>query len=174
MVRSTARAPIGLGFQPPDFFDTVLDSPDRSLQEGHLPTLRTVLPYPGGHFVDDHSQPDLQIGSGNDARVTDWGKSERPATTSHISWVAAPSIQRPFVWQCGRRLLLLEWQFDYWVLAELDFDPRMCRYIEIRRAFYEWEREAMGALLSRTIACGEKATAEAAELLDIWMRHRPR
>jgi hypothetical protein len=57
-----------------------------------------------------------------------------------------------------------------WVLAELEFEPEICRYSELRRAFYRWEREAVGALLSRTIAYGDRATAEAAELLDAWIR----
>ncbi len=57
-----------------------------------------------------------------------------------------------------------------WVLAELEFEPEICRYSELRRAFYRWEREAIGALLSRTIAYGDRAAAEAAELLDTWMR----
>lgn len=123
--------------------------------------------------MDDQSQSDLQIGPGDSERPNDWKTPRGSIASSSASWFSTP-IQRPFVWQCGRRLLLLEWEYDVWVLAELDFDPRMCRYTEIRRAFYEWEREAMGALLSRTIAFGEKATAEAAELLDVWVRHRSR
>ncbi len=79
---------------------------------------------------------------------------------------------RPFVWQCGRRLLLLEREQELWVLAELEFEPAICRYSELRRAFYRWEREAVGALLSRTIGYGENAALESAELLDVWMRHR--
>ena len=60
----------------------------------------------------------------------------------------------------------------YWVLAELEFEPEICRYTELRRAFYQWEREAVGALLSHTIAYGDEAAAESADLLDVWMRHR--
>ncbi|MCA9859671.1 MAG: hypothetical protein KC438_08110 [Thermomicrobiales bacterium] len=78
----------------------------------------------------------------------------------------------PFVWQCGRRLLLLEREQEYWVLAELEFGPEICRYTELRRCFYEWEREAAGALLSRTLACGEVATAASAEQLARWMSSR--
>jgi len=59
-----------------------------------------------------------------------------------------------------------------WVLAELEFEPAACRYAELRRAFYRWEREAVGALLSRTIAYGDQVAAESAELLDAWMRRR--
>jgi hypothetical protein len=77
---------------------------------------------------------------------------------------------RPFVWQRGRRLLLLEREMGAWVLAELEFEPDICRYTELRRAFYRWEREAVGALLSRTIAYGDHVAADAAELLDGWIR----
>lgn len=83
-----------------------------------------------------------------------------------------PATLRPFVWQRGRRLVLLEREMGYWVLAELEFELEICRYTELRRAFYEWEREAVGALLSRTIAYGDKAAAESADLLEVWTRHR--
>jgi len=118
--------------------------------------------------VDDHSQPDLRIRSGSDRRAADCIGSE-PARSESL---ARPVIQRPFVWQCDRRLLLLEWELGYWVLAELEFDPRLCRYTELRRAFYQWEREAVGALLSRTLAYGDEAATESAALLDDWMRRR--
>ncbi len=118
--------------------------------------------------MNDHSQPDLRIRPGGDCRSADCIEPGSPGPEIG----ARPVIQRPFVWQCGRRLLLLEWELNYWVLAELEFDPRLCRYIELRRAFYQWEREAVGALLSRTIVYGEEAAAESAALLDEWMRHR--
>ena len=90
-------------------------------------------------------------------------------TTAEVSLRGA---LRPFVWQNGRRLLLLEREQGFWVLAELEFEPEICRYTELRRAFYQWEREAVGALLSRTIGYGEEAAIESAELLDVWMSRR--
>lgn len=75
----------------------------------------------------------------------------------------------PFVWQHGLRLLLLDDESVGWVLAELEFDPETCRYSEIRRAVYEWEREAIGALLSRALASGDRAVREAAGTLNSWL-----
>ncbi len=118
--------------------------------------------------MDDHSQPDLRTRSGGDCSAAECPEPER----SESRGPAPVSQHRPFVWQCGRRLLLLEWEQGFWVLAELEFDPRLCRYTELRRAFYEWEREAAGALLSRTIAYGDEAAIESAELLDVWIRRR--
>jgi hypothetical protein len=82
----------------------------------------------------------------------------------------APS---PFVWQHDRRLLLLDEEPPEWILAELEFEPSVCRYREIRRASYDWEREAVGALLSRAMASGEDAAADSARRLDDWLiKHR--
>jgi hypothetical protein len=122
--------------------------------------------------VDDHSQPDLRGHSSGDCTAAECLHPEPRAQELSTTEVAPPVTLRPFVWQCGRRLLLLEREMGYWVLAELEFEPEICRYTELRRAFYEWEREAVGALLSRTIAYGDKAAAESAELLDVWRRHR--
>ncbi len=60
----------------------------------------------------------------------------------------------------------------FWVLAELEFEPEICRYTELRRAFYRWEREAVGVLLSRALAYGQVAVAESSDQLDVWMRNR--
>jgi hypothetical protein len=120
--------------------------------------------------VDDHSQSDLRARSGSDcsaAECLEPGQPEREISTPE----AMPALTlRPFVWQRGRRLLLLEREMGAWVLAELEFEPDICRYTELRRAFYRWEREAVGALLSRTIAYGDHVAADAAELLDGWIR----
>lgn len=122
----------------------------------------------GNQPVDDHSQSDLHIGPSGERCAADCIDSQPARSESSARSV----IQRPFVWQCGRRLLLLEWELGYWVLAELEFDSRLCRYTELRRAFYQWEREAVGALLSRTIAYGDEAAVESAALLDEWISHR--
>ena len=88
-----------------------------------------------------------------------------------VSWFDAdiPPTPAPFVWQHERRLLLLDEEPIGWVLAELEFDPETCRYTEVRRAVYEWEREGIGALLSRALASGDVAVRDAAEALNGWL-----
>ena len=127
--------------------------------------------------MDDHSQPDLRPRSAGDCSAAECIEPETPIQDMTIvePTTAEASIRgtlRPFVWQNGRKLLLLEREQGLWVLAELQFEPEICRYSELRRAFYQWEREAVGALLSRTIGYGEAAATESAELLDVWMRRR--
>ena len=78
----------------------------------------------------------------------------------------APS---PFAWQHGTRLLLLDEEPTGWVMAELGFDAKACRYVEIRRATYRWPREAIGAVLSRALASGDDATVDAALDLHGWL-----
>ncbi len=75
----------------------------------------------------------------------------------------------PFVWQSERRLLLLDEEEGLWVFAELEFDSGICRYVEIRRAAYEMEREAVGVLLSRALASGMKAVEGSAVSLNSWL-----
>ena len=41
--------------------------------------------------------------------------------------------------------------------------PDECRYVERRRATYEWPREAVGALLSRALASGDSALIDTVE-----------
>lgn len=122
--------------------------------------------------MDDHSQPEVRIWSSHDCSAAECVECDRAEVEEPETQPIVPVVQQPFVWQHGRRLLLLEWEMGYWVLAELEFDPLVCRYTESRRAFYRWEREAVGALLSRTIASGYDAAVESAELLDVWIRQR--
>ena len=75
----------------------------------------------------------------------------------------------PFAWQDGRRFWLLDGGPDAWVLAELLFEPRTCRYLEVRRANYRWPREAAGALLGRTFAGGQGRAEDAARGLSEWV-----
>lgn len=75
----------------------------------------------------------------------------------------------PFFSQHGRQLLLLDEAMDGWVMAEFWFDPDRCRYLEIRRAQYDWPREAAGALLSRTLPAGVEVLARTAADLQLWM-----
>lgn len=122
--------------------------------------------------MDDHSQPDLRMRPGGDCSAAECIEPDQPPVELSTPEATPPITLRPFVWQHGRRLLLLEREMSRWVLAELEFEPEACRYTELRRAFYRWEREAVGALLSRTIAYGDKAAAESAESLDAWMHRR--
>ena len=75
---------------------------------------------------------------------------------------------RPFAWQDGRRLWILDGDASAWILAELEFDPQSCRYTEVRRASYRWPREAAGALLGRTIGAGQRRAEDAARGLSEW------
>lgn len=75
----------------------------------------------------------------------------------------------PFVWQQGVRLLLLDEDAGIWSFAELQFVHGTCRYVELRRAAYEMEREAVGALLSRALASGFDEVARATNELNDWL-----
>lgn len=74
----------------------------------------------------------------------------------------------PFAWQDGRRLWILDSGPDEWILAELRFEPRECRYFEVRRATYRWFREAAGALLGRALSGGLPHAEAAASGLSAW------
>jgi len=77
---------------------------------------------------------------------------------------------RPFSWQHGRSLWILDREPVGWVLAELRFDPETCNYQEVRRARYAWPREAAGVLLGRAIALGEAEAEAIAARLATWQR----
>jgi hypothetical protein len=76
---------------------------------------------------------------------------------------------RPFAWQQGQTLWILDWEESAWVLAELRFDGGTCSYQECRRSRYRWQREAAGALLGRVLAAGDEAAGEAAKHLTSWL-----
>ena len=80
----------------------------------------------------------------------------------------APVPPRPFSWQHGRSLWILDREPTDWVLAELRFDPGTCRYREIRRARYASPREAAGVLLGRAMALGEAEAEAIAARLASW------
>jgi hypothetical protein len=78
----------------------------------------------------------------------------------------------PFAFQNGDQLLLLDIDGDAWHFAELQFQAADCSYTEIRRVQYESAREAIGALLSRSLAQGESAMIDTVEgLHEYLMRH---
>lgn len=54
-------------------------------------------------------------------------------------------------------------------MAELRFDPELCRYVEVRRAVYEQTREAIGAVLSRSLSSGDHAAVDTALSLHEWL-----
>ena len=81
----------------------------------------------------------------------------------------ADSAPQPFARQNGNQLLLLNAEDSQWLVAELIFDPELCSYVEIRRASYQEQREAIGALLSRALASGETALIDTVEQLDTYM-----
>lgn len=99
---------------------------------------------------------DLVIDSGIGAPVIAGGASVRRAPI-------------PFVWQYDTRVLLLDDDNDGWVMAELRFDPEICRYQEVRRARYRLTREAIGAVLSRALASGDHAAVDTALQLHDWL-----
>lgn len=80
-------------------------------------------------------------------------------------------ISTPFAWQHGARLYLLVSEGNGWVLAELEFVPSACHYLEIRRTSYRWPREAVGALLSRALPAGEDTARQLMDDVNIWFAH---
>ena len=121
-------------------------------------------------------QPFIDSSGGSEARAADVAplapSGERP-TDEHVEeQVETGEAHRapiPFVWQHGRRLLLLDDEPPGWVMAELRFDVERCRYVEVRRATYDWAREAIGAVLSRALASGEEAAWDSARCLHTWL-----
>ena len=88
---------------------------------------------------------------------------------THLS---APCIRRLLPRQNGNQLLLLDLEQSRWLVAELAFDPAECLYFEKRRASFDAQREAIGALLSRALSGGESALIDTVEQLHAYMsRH---
>lgn len=106
------------------------------------------------------------MGSGPAARSND---ELGPRASLPLGGASHPVQRAPFAWQDGRRLWILDGGSPEWILAELLFEPRSCRYVEVRRASYRWPREAAGALLGRTIASGERHAEAAARRLSEWV-----
>ena len=95
-----------------------------------------------------------------------------PAADHHVVVLndAPRRAPYPFSSQNGNQLLLLDLDTEGWVFAELRFDNGDCRYAEVRRATYAWSREAIGALLSRSLAVSENALIDTVERLDAYTR----
>ena len=97
------------------------------------------------------------------------GPAHEALTPLFATTAVAPPVRfRPFSWQHGRSLWILDREPAGWVLAELRFDPETCHYREIRRARYAWPREAAGVLLGRAFALGEAEAEEIAARLATW------
>ncbi len=79
------------------------------------------------------------------------------------------AVPTPFAWQHDLFLWILDWEPGGWVLAELRFDPESCCYAEARRARYQWQREAAGALLGRALGAGGSEVVVVAANLDAWL-----
>lgn len=85
-----------------------------------------------------------------------------------------PLAPQPFAWQNGDQLLLLDVDGPNWLVAELHFLPDECRYEEVRRCSFQWQREAIGALLSRALLNGDDALINTVEQLDRYMNQHYR
>ncbi len=92
-----------------------------------------------------------------------------PHQTMRCAGALGTCDRGPFAWQDGRRLWILDGGTTDWVLAELLFEHRSCRYFEVRRSRYRWPREAAGALLGRTLAGGQRRAEDAARGLAEWV-----
>jgi hypothetical protein len=105
------------------------------------------------------------VHTGAKARSNDDRGSRPPSAIESQIEIERPG---PFAWQSGRRLWILDGRDAEWVVAELEFEPRGCRYIEVRRASYRWPREAAGALLGRALSGGAANAEEASRGLALW------
>jgi hypothetical protein len=117
------------------------------------------------------AEPGLTIGDGTRApHPCQAHQDQSPADWRNVSPSDLPIWRppSPFVWQHGSRLILLDDEPDGWIMAELQFDERRCRYMEVRRAVYEETREAIGAVLSRSLASGDHAAVDSALCLHEW------
>jgi hypothetical protein len=106
------------------------------------------------------------VPTGAAAKSNDDFGPRQPAT---LTGRCAREHPGPFAWQDGRRLWILDGRETDWILAELLFDPRTCRYLEVRRANYRWPREAAGVLLGRAFVGGPRRAEEAARGLAAWV-----
>lgn len=93
-------------------------------------------------------------------------EGHRPSLVVPASLSPAP---QPFAWQNGNQLLLLDHEGPHWLVAELEFLPEECRYVEIRCMSFDWPREAIGALLARALSSGDEALITTVEQLHTYM-----
>lgn len=94
-----------------------------------------------------------------------------PASTPPIDSLPLPLrfSSTPFAWQHGANLYLLVSEWNGWVLAELEFVPSLCHYVERRRTSYRWPREAVCALLTRSLVADDETAWRLADDVTAWM-----
>jgi hypothetical protein len=95
-----------------------------------------------------------------------------PATKPQVDASSLPVrfASSPFAWQHGPNLYLLVSEWSGWVLAELEFVPDLCHYVETRRTSYRWPREAVCALLTRSLDADDETIWQLAEDVTTWMK----
>lgn len=118
---------------------------------------------PGPSRPDDgpHSRSERSAADQRAAGQSTFGPRLELSALMHVT-------STPFAWQHGARLYLLVSEWSGWVLAELEFVPNECHYVEIRRTSYRWPREALGALLSRALPAGEDASGRLVDDVTVW------
>jgi len=78
----------------------------------------------------------------------------------------------PFVVHSGRVLYMVAEEDSSWIVAELVFDAMTCTFSETRRITYQWPREALGRLMSRSLAGNDmdgEAMENMAEAFTRWL-----
>jgi len=96
-----------------------------------------------------------------------------PNALARVDWramIQSTGIQPSgWVWQRNTHLFVLDRNdFGQWTVAELEFLRDGGYYIELRRCYYDWPREAIGAMLSRLLSLGDREALTAAASLDAW------
>ena len=102
------------------------------------------------------------------SRTNDSSRRTPRGTRLGLTAPVRPTV-RPFIWQHGSRLYLLDREKRGWVLAELEFLADACHYVEVRRTSYRWPRVAAGVLLSRSLAVNEATARRLATDLTAWI-----
>lgn len=94
-----------------------------------------------------------------------------PAVNPAVDALSLPIrfTSSPFAWQHGPNLYLLVSEWRGWVLAELEFVPSICHYVEIRRTSYRWPREAAGVLLTRALTADDETSWQLANDVSTWI-----
>ena len=57
-------------------------------------------------------------------------------------------------------------------VVEVHFQLDHLRYVEVRRSFDRWPREAMGAVIARGVRRGESSMERLAKVVAAWLQNR--